>query len=299
MAAKSFDAKLAAVRAGDPKAVRDALASTNGILIAAAVRHAEPASLVPVFTRLCEDGAKRDPGCRAKQAIAQALVEADLWEPEVFERGLRVTQLEGFDQTDTGSGVRAICGLAHARMFRPDVLDVLGDLLVDPVATARAGAAQALGMTSGTSLLRMRLLLDDHEPEVLAACVESLLAIDREQQTPFVLRLLDAHDARAEVAALALGGARLASALEPLIAWCSGATPAQRDRVGYVAIALLRQDAGNAYLLDAVRSHGKASALAAARALATFEEENAAAVRAAAAEHRDPAVRRAVEELLG
>ena len=297
MATKSFDAKLAAVRAGDAKAVRAALASTNGLLIAAAVPHTDPVLLVPVFGRMCEDGGKRDPGCRAKIAIVKALIDADAWEPEVFERGLTVSQLEGWDPEDTAGTVRALCGLAHARMIRTDAIDVLGDLLADPDLNARIGAAQALALTTGTSVLRLRILLGDGA-DVLAACIESLLSIDREQQVPFVLGLLGEHDTRGECAALAHGGARIATAVEPLIAWCTGCTTALRHRVGYVAIALLRSDAGNAFLLDAVRGNGKTDAIAAARALATFKEELADRLRAAATEHRDPAVRGEVEELL-
>jgi hypothetical protein len=124
------------------------------------------------------------------------------------------------------------------------------------------------------------------------------LSIDREQQTPFVLRLLREHETRGEVAALALGGARIAAATAPLIEWCAGCTPAQRLRVGYVALALLRSDEANAFLLDAVRGNGKADAIGAARALATFKEELADRLRTAAAEHRDPAVRREVDDLL-
>lgn len=298
MATRSFDAKLAAVRAGDAKAVREALASTSGVLIAAAMPHSAAALLVPVFGRLCEDGVKRDPGCRTKIAIVQALIDADAWEPEVFERGLTVKQLEGWDPEDTAGGLRALCGLAHARMIRPEAVDVLADLLADATRNARIGAAQALALTSATGVLRLKILLGDREIEVLAACVESLLSIDREQQTPFVLGLLRGHEDRGEVAALALGGARIAAAAPPLIEWCAGCTPAQRHRVGYVALALLRSDQGNAYLLDAVRSNGKADAISAARALATFKEEVADRLRAAAAEHRDPAVLREVEELL-
>ena len=299
MAIKSFDAKLAAIRAGDPKAVRDALASTNGILAAAAVRHAAQGLLVPAFARMCEDGAKRDPGCRAKVAIVQALIDANVWEPDVFERGLTIVQREGWNPPeDTAGGLRALCGLAHARMIRTDAVDVLADLLADPEPSARTGAAQALALTMGTSVLRLRLRLDDEEPEVLAACVESLLSIDRDQQAPFVLGLLREHDVRAEVAALALGGARIGAATEPLIAWCAGCTPDQRVRVGYVAVALLRSDPGNTFLLHAVRRNGRADAVGAARALATFKEEIADQLRAAAAEHRDPTVRREVEELL-
>lgn len=299
MATRSLDAKLAAVRAGDAKAVREALASTSGVLIAAAVPFADVAALPAAFVRLCEDGAKRDPGCRGKLAIVHALHEAEHWEPDVFVHGLRHTQMEGWGPAeDTAGALRALCGLAHARFLRSDAVDVLADLLADPVRNARLGAAQALAETRATGLLRFKILSDDEESEVLAACVESLLAIERDEQLPFVMALLREHDTRAEVAAVALGAARIASAAAPLIAWCAGCTPAQRHRVGYVALALLRTDEANTYLLDAVRGNGKADAIGAARALATFKEEVADRLRTAAAEHRDPAVRREVEELL-
>jgi hypothetical protein len=299
MATRSFDAKLAAVRAGDAKAVKDALASTSGVLIAAAVPFADVAALPPAFVRLCEDGAKRDPGCRGKLAIVHALHEAERWESDVFVRGLSHTQLEGWGPAeDTAGALRAICGLAHARFMQPNAVDVLADLLADPERNARLGAAQALAETRATGLLRFKILTNDREAEVLAACVESLLAIDRDEQMAFVVALLREHDTRAEVAAIALGAARNAAAAAPLIAWCAGCTPAQRHRVGYVALALLRSDEGNTYLLDAVRGNGKADAIGAARALATFKEEMAERLRAAAAQHRDPAVRREVEELL-
>lgn len=295
---KSFDAKLAAVRAGNPKAVKDALGSTNGILIAVAVPFAPPATLVPVFERLSEDGAKRDPACRAKLAIGHALLAAEMWEPEVFERGLHITQREGYEQVDTAGGLRALCGHAHARMYRPDAVDVLADLLADPMPIARLGAAQALGLTGQAGPLRLRILVGESDPEVLAACFESLFAIDREQQLPFVLRQLHDYEVTGECAALALGSARIASALDALVGWCAGCSRRQRADVGYVALALLRSDGANAFLLEAVRSHGKTDAIAAARALATFREANGEALRAAAAAHRDPAVPREVDQLL-
>lgn len=135
---------------------------------------------------------------------------------------------------------------------------------------------------------------------MLSEAIESLLSLDRDGQLAFVLGLLASHGEAAEAAALALGGARIAAAFEPLRAWCMGASPEQRRRVGYLALALLRSDAANAYLLDLVGAAGKADAVAAANALATFKADAAlaGALAAAGKANKDPAVRRDVAALL-
>jgi len=180
---------------------------------------------------------------------------------------------------------------------------VLADLLADPERTTRVAAAQALGdagRPDATALLRFKVRAGDEEPAVLAACFESLFALAREASYGFVVRLLAAHDERAEVAALALGGARLAQAFDALTAWCIGCAPEQRHRIGYLALALLRAPAATDYLIDAIRTHGRVDAVAAARALATFKDDATlvAQIRAAAADQRDQAARAEIAELL-
>jgi len=163
---------------------------------------------------------------------------------------------------------------------------------VDPERTTRIAAAQGLGdagRPDATALLRYKILVGDDEPQVLAACIESLLSLAREPSIDFVTKLLTDEDGdRAEVAALALGGARIA---EPLAAWCRGCLPEQRQRIGYLALALLRDDRANALLLDAIRTRVKADAVAAARALADQ-------LRAAAKPQQDKAARREIDALL-
>src|SRR5262249_5325140 len=159
--------------------------------------------------------------------------------------GLTHSQLEGWGKDDTAAELRGVCGLAHAHFARPDALDVLAVLLADRERTTRLAAAQALGdagRPDATALLRFKLLLGDEEPAGLSACGESLFALARDESYAFVVRMLAQHDDRAEVAALALGGARFAAAFDPLTAWCVGATPEQRHRIGYLALALLRSE---------------------------------------------------------
>jgi hypothetical protein len=315
----SLEQRLAALRRLDPAArdaiatLRAALGATSGVLVAAAAERVGEHALAPLapeladaFERLSEQGAKRDPGCRGKQAIARALIALDRWEERVFVAGLRAVQLEGWGDSrdDAAAALRGLCAIAHARLARPDALEVAAELLADRERLARIAAAQAIGdcgRPDGAALLRFKLLAGDAEPEVLSAAAESMLALAPGPSAAFFTRLLADDDggARAEVAALALGGGRVADACEPLAAWCQVAGAERRRRVGYVALALLRADAANARLLDVIRTGAAADARAAVRALATFREdaELVRAVRAAAAGRRDlPA--REVEEML-
>jgi hypothetical protein len=292
----------------------DALRSDIGVLVAPAARHVAEQTLyeradelVAAFERLLENGAKRDPGCRGKLAVVKALHALDRWDDRVFVAGLRCVQREGMlgadgRQDDTGAAVRGLCGIAHAQLGRHDALDVLAGLLADPERVARTGAARGLGdsgRVDASALLRFKLLIGDDEPEVLTACAESLLGLARASSVEFMLGLLGDHDDRAEVVALALGSARVGGALDTFVGWCAGARPEQRHRIGYLAIALLRSDEGNAYLLEAIGGEARSGALAAARALATFKDDEAVrdAVRAAAA-RRDAVLRREIEALI-
>jgi hypothetical protein len=312
----AVEQRLAELRAVDPAApgardkLRTALRGTSGFLVAAAAKviedhRVEPlvAELAPAFERLREDPVKRDPGCRGKLAIARALHALDHWDDAVFVAGLRHEQREGWGREDTAGELRGVCGIAHAHFARPEALDVLAQLLADRERTTRIAAAQALGdagRPDASALLRFKVLLGDEEAAVLAACFEALFALAREATYDFAVAQLAAHDERAEVAVLALGGARLAAACEPITAWCIGASPEQRHRIGYLALALLRSEPATAYLLEAVQGHGRRDAVAAAQALATFRDDAALVerIQAAAAHQRDPAVRGEIADLL-
>jgi hypothetical protein len=195
-------------------------------------------------------------------------------------------------------------GRAHAHFGRPDALDVLAGPLADSQRTTRIAAARALGdagRPDATALLRFKVLLGNEEPAVLSACFEALFALARDASYDFVVARLSEHDDRAEVAALALGGARFADAFAPLSAWCVGATAEQRHRIGYLALALLCAEPATAYFVDAIASRGRRDAAPAARALATFKDDPGLAdrIRAAAEQQRDAAARAEIAELLG
>ncbi len=296
-------------------ALREILRKSLGFVVAvAAARIAEHSlvalvpDLVACFERLCEDGAKRDPGCGGKRAIVKALHAMDWWDDRVFVRGLRIVQREGWagpdgrPPDDTAADLRGMCGVVHAQLARADALDVLAELLHDDERATRVLAANGIGDSGrrdGTALLRYKLLAGDPEAEVLSACFEALFSLAREDSVAFALRFLDAHDEIAEVAVLALGSARIAEAFEPIKLWCSGCRPPQRHAIGLLALALLRADPATDYLLDLVRS-SKTDAVAAARALATFIDDRKLidSVRAAAKEQRDSKVQAEILALL-
>lgn len=314
---RSFDQKLAALRSLDIAApdahetLRAALRSSSGILAAIAVRRIVEhriesllGELQPAFERFLEDPVKRDPQCRAKIAIARAMDSVEFWDDRVLVVGLRVTQLEGMSPPeDTAAELRGVCGLAHARFNRRDALDVLARLLADPHRTARLAAAQGLGEAGrpdATALLRYKIAEGDDEPEVLSAAMESLLLLAREPSIPFLIEILVESGLRAEMAALALAGARISEAFDPLVAWCKSCPPADRHRSGYLAIALLRSEASTAFLLGVVGRGSADDALAAARALATFKVDPAVAsqLRDAAGRRRDKKTTAAMLALL-
>lgn len=292
--ARGLDQRLAELRTVDPtvrdglKLVQDAIRSNTGVLVAAAakriVEHGLTSlvdlELVPAYKRLLDRAAQRDPGCRGKIGVARALHELDEWQEDVFVHGATYVQFEPTwgGSTDTAAELRGVSGLAHAHFNRPDALDVLAALLADPERTARVAAAQGFGdagRPDAAAVLRFKLLQGDAETEVLSACCESLLALQREAAFAFLVRFLDAHDERAEATALALGASRRADAVPHLVAWCERCDADQRATVGYLALALSRTDAGTAQLLAVVRAGRAPDAVAAARALATFKDDPA------------------------
>lgn len=303
--ARKLEERLKALRdAPDAAAVREALRSTTGLLVAAACRHVaeHPAlatELPGAFARLCEQPIKRDPTCRGKVAVARALHELERWEDEVFARGVRFVQLEPAfgGPVDTAAELRGVCGLAYAHFLRPEALEVLAELLADREPAARVAAAQGIGdagRTDGGALLRFKLLVGDSEPEVLAACLESVLHLGGAHD--FVAGLLARGGERAEAAALALGARRDDRAFEPLVAWCGESLPEPRRRVGYVALALLRSERAIAWLVAIVRDGERGDALAAAKALATFKDDRELCARVLAAAPR--ALRPEIEAML-
>lgn len=284
--------------------LRAALGSSTGVLVAAAVSVVREgdleellSELSPAFSRLLERPVKRDPGCRGKVAIARCLHDRDHWDDSVFVAGVRHVQPEPVwgGTEDSAAELRGVCGFAYAHAGHPDTLRVLAELLADPERTARAAAARALGdagRADADALVRYKILCGDDEPEVLTACYSALLSLEGDAALEFVERRLSvAGEAENEAAILALGESRLAAAEPLLIEWSDAAMTDDLQRVGYLAVALLRSESATQHLLDTIATGSPNRALHAVAALSTFRADKALAARVlAAAEGADPSV---------
>ncbi|WP_088889993.1 hypothetical protein [Leptolyngbya ohadii] len=161
-----------------------------------------------------------DPGCLAKQAIADTLYRLEYSDETLFLKGIHHVQPEPIwgGTTDTAPRLRGTCALGLVRMNYPQVMVELGDLLADPEPEARIGAARAIAYSEndqGVPLLRLRVRIGDTSP-VLSECLLALLQLAPSQSLPLVEDVLYARTAmalgavdQAEAAALALSESRL------------------------------------------------------------------------------------------
>jgi HEAT repeat protein len=226
--------------------------------------------LVRAFDRLCSDGARRDPKCWAKSAIARALAEMEQRESPVYLRGMTCIQMEAVwgGSVDTADILRGICVLglvACTDLRREDVLRALIDAAADSAGTVRVEAVRAIAQMDEPLLLRLKARLGDPAPEVMGQAFDSLLAIEGEEAVRFVGGFLRSGEQREE-AAMALGSSKLAGAVTVLreVLEESGELRAVLLR----ALSLSRQEEALAFLMELVRSGRPADAIAAVQALA-------------------------------
>ena len=176
--------------------------------------------LVRAFDRLAADGARRDPKCWGKSAIARALAEMEHREPAVYLRGMTYIQMEAVwgGSVDTADILRGICVLglvACTGMRREDILRALIDAAADSAGTVRAEAVRAIAQMDEPLLLRLKARLGDPAPEVMGQVFDSLLALEGEEAVKFVAGFLRSGEHREE-AAMALGSSKLAGAVTVL-----------------------------------------------------------------------------------
>lgn len=294
--------------AGSAEAMRElraALRSKTGMVAAAAAEivgeeavMALADELPPAFARFAEDGIKRDPQCRAKCAIVKALIDLEHWDDEVFARGIACVQREPVwgGSEDSAAHVRGLCALGYAQLGHVDAVSIIADVLADAEHPAREAAARALGdsgRAEAVPLLRYKARIGDPEPAVMGSVYGSLLSLDFPGSLDRVVRVMEADaDLLGEVAALALGETRRPEVVPHLVAFCERAVTLEPRKTGLVALALSRLDAARDHLIELVATAEAATAQAAISALAPFahDRELATRVRAAAANHSDPAV---------
>ncbi|MEO0986473.1 MAG: HEAT repeat domain-containing protein [Cyanobacteria bacterium J06639_14] len=237
--------------------------------------------LVKAFERFMQKPADTDPGCKAKECIAETLYRLEFSDETLFLQGIHHIQMEKTWGTsvDTAAGLRGICALGLVRMNYPRVMVELADLLADPEPSARANAAKAIAYTDnreGIPLLRLKVRVGDVNPQVLSDCFLGLLKLDPDESLPFVVEFLDTATAEVrEMAALAIGESRLEAAF-PILQNCWQRSHVQDfRRTALIAIAMLRSDPAIGFLLSLIAEGRKADAQDALFALKMYEHEPA------------------------
>ncbi len=249
--------------------------------------------LVVAFDRFLADGAKADPKCWAKDAIARALRDFEYGDAEVFLRGSRHVQMEPAfgPPIDAAATLRGICALALAacNIHREIILRRLADLACDSEKTVRVGALRAFAQLPGFDsevALRMKALAGDAEPEVAGVCFDALLTVAPAESVEFVARYLRSDDEDVAIeAAAALAQCGEPDGLEQVkMCFEHSGIAAQRTAI-LRALAASRLPAAAEFLMTVIAAGRAAEAVTAIAALAQsrfrddFRERAEAAVR--------------------
>ena len=273
-----------APRADSAAVLKKALADRHFLVVSRAASlagekllHELIPDLLSAFARFVQDPVKRDPRCKAKNAIARALVMLECRDIAFYQNGIAYRQLEPVwgGRADTATDVRCSCAMGLAASGHLRAVAELTGLLNDPEVPVRCGAARAISCGNpfeAEAVLRLKVQIGDTEPQVLGECFEALLTIAPEYSLPFVAGFLRAKDeALQEYAALALGESRQPGALKLLRdAWDELVTAEARGAL-IRAAALHRSDAAFEWLLSIIETGTVKLAEVAADALAVYE----------------------------
>jgi len=306
---KKLDRQLAALQALRDAAsdaevrpkLREALASEVGLLVAEAAEMARERELVDLapelvsaFERLLTDAARRDPGCRGKQAALDALDHLEARDPAPFLLGWRWRQLEPAypRAVDTAGGVRTRGAAALARLRHPDVLLVLATLLADPDTSVRQAALQTLayhGQREGAALAMHKLEIGDEDPMVVAEAITTLLDLAPQwAAVELRTRLFDGNEDEQELISVTLGMHKSSEALALLVAWYDAPSLADVRSAAIAAIGLHRSDDAQAFLLERVATARAPLARAAIAALGIHRYDDRLRRAACEAAARNP-----------
>ncbi|MEO0536880.1 MAG: HEAT repeat domain-containing protein [Cyanobacteria bacterium P01_A01_bin.123] len=289
---ESLQASINAVRHQLAPATDEAIATLRSVLaskqpiaiaqIAKLVNQYHLTELIPLlaheFERMLIKGASTDPSCIAKKAIANTLYRLEYAETELFLNGIHHRQREPVWGTtvDTAPGLRAICALALVRVHYREIMVELADLLADTEVEARIGAARAIAYSEnpqGIPLLRLKVHLGDEEPQVLSECFMALLKMAPQQSFPLVAPFLEGFEpAICELAALALGEARIPEAFAAIKrAWQRAHESELRQNL-LLAIATLRTDDAIQFLTGLIERGNLEDAKGAIAALRIYRD---------------------------
>lgn len=256
--------------------------------------------LVDAFDRFVEHGAKTDPGCVAKAALAEALDGLEWSDTAFFLRAARLTQPEPVwgGQEDTAGGVRVRGLLALARLSYPDFALEAARAATDPRAEVRVAAADGLacfGVRHGAGVVLLALERPEEDPLVTLALMSALLALAPELGLERLAPSLTGEDlSRAELAALALGQSQRSDAAQALVAALEQAALPKARVPLYNGLGQHRSELALTTLLGVVAERPLGDAKAALRALAPrrfdpgVRERMDSAVRGARAEGLAP-----------
>lgn len=282
----------------------DALSSRTNLIVARAadvireLRLSDLAPLlVPPFGRFLNDPSA-DKGCAATVAIATALYELGHDAPDVFLRGIRHRQ-PSWGGADPAVELRGVCALGLVRIGYRDVFDELVTLLNDKDPQTRIHACRALAYTArddvAASLLRLKILTGDRDPDVMAEAFTALVRLTPDKAVDFLASYLDheSEDLRT-AAALSLGESRRPAAFELLRSQCERTTDSDSRRTLLVALSLLRLPQSLDYLINLASSAPAKSIPDLLDALKIYTHDDALRSRlhAALASRNDPAVMR-------
>jgi hypothetical protein len=265
-------------------------------------------ALIAAFPRFLESAVKRDPGCRAKRAIAHALIQLEIDADDVWHAAVVHVQQEPVfgGREDTAAELRGLALFGLLRSRARDALGCAADLLADREPAARAGAARALAELAlpdaALPLLRLRIRVGEPDPRVLGEYLSALMRLAPMDSLELVAAHLDSADpAQVEAAAFALAEHRSAETLQVLVRWLERQVIAELRRLGFLAVALLRTDAAVDYLLEQLAQADDSRAFAALAALELHREDAACVerVRAAVAARGDRELRAELLERFG
>ena len=230
--------------------------------------------MAEAFHRFLADPVESDKLCRGKIAIVEALNRIEYDDEQVFRIAVKFRQPEPSwgKPEDTAAQLRASAAFALVRLGPRDLLILLADLLADSEKVARSAAAKALGacgQSGAIPLLRFKARIGDEEPEIVAECLNALVAAEPKESIPFVAEYLhSANDEIAEGAALALGESRRPEALELLKRHWPRTRGESLQNVLLLAIAITRLSGAIEFLLEVLAEAGETAAMAALAALA-------------------------------
>ncbi len=231
--------------------------------------------LITAFQRLLDKGEKTDPGCKAKWAIANTLYQLEQPDTDLFLSGIRHIQLEPVwgGTVDTAPPLRSLCALGLVQANYPSVLDELADLLADAKHDARAGAVRAIGYSqnpAGIPLLRLKVHIGDPEPQVMSECFVALLQLSADQAPMVIERLEMGSEAEQELAAIALGEARIPEAFAAIKRQWQRTRIAELRSSFLLAIATIRTEEAIDFLMTLLERGNHQDAVDAITALEIY-----------------------------